>query len=389
MHALCRDCCEIVELGPGDTACEHCASTRLVRHDEIATLTTAHVDCDAFYASVEKRDRPDLADKPLIVGHPGGRGVVTTCCYIARTYGVRSAMPMFKATELCPDAVILKPDMARYKAVSDSIRDIFLAATPVIEPVSLDEAYLDLSEEHRHEGPTAASALAHIALRVEREVRITVSIGLGPNKFLAKLASDLDKPRGFAVIGAAEAARTLAAMPVKKIHGVGAVTAERMEALGLSTIADLQTRSEAELTSLFGAFGRRLALYAQGHDERRVTPSRETKSVSAEDTFARNTASCDDLCAAIEPMCTRVANQMIKKRLSGRTVVIKLKTHDFKLISRHARLQHPTQKPDLIYDAASKLIAREADGRYFRLVGVGMTDLTDAASADPPGLFDV
>ncbi|MEQ1650814.1 MAG: DNA polymerase IV, partial [Hyphomicrobiaceae bacterium] len=277
----------------------------------------------------------------------------------------------------------------RYKAVSDEIRTIFLAATPIIEPVSLDEAYLDLSEEQRYEGPTAASALAHIALRVEREVCITVSIGLAPNKFLAKLASDLDKPRGFAVIGATEAATTLAAMPVKKIHGVGAVTAERMEALGLNTIADLQGRSEAELVGLFGSFGRRLAAYSQGQDERRVTPSRETKSISAEDTFSRNTAASDELCAAIVPMCVRLGSQLVRKRLSGRTVVVKLKTHDFKLISRHARLQHPTQKSELIYDAASKLIAREADGRMFRLVGVGLTDLADAEQADPPGLFDV
>ena len=385
MRALCRDCCEIVE-GAHDR-CELCGSARLLRHVDIAGLTIAHIDCDAFYASVEKRDRPEIRDQPLIVGHAGGRGVVTTACYIARTYGVRSAMPMFKALDACPHAVVIQPDMAKYKIVSNAIRAIFLSATDIIEPVSLDEAYLDLSEQHRHEGPTAASALAWIANRVVREVGITVSIGLAPNKFLAKLASEMQKPAGFSVIGQGEAERILAPMSVRKINGVGPATATRMEAMGLATIADLQALGRQDMTVRFGSFGRRLALYAHGHDDRHVTPSRPTKSISAEDTFARDIAAERLLIDASEPLTNRVAAALVRKQLAGQTVVLKLKTSDFKILSRHLRLASPTQRADLIQRAVTTLVTREADGRTFRLIGVGMTDLRDADDADPPDLF--
>ena len=385
MPALCRDCCEIIE--PPQHSCELCGSTRLVRHPDVTALTIAHVDCDAFYASVEKRDRPEIRDQPLIVGHAGGRGVVTTACYIARTFGVRSAMPMFKAIEACPHAVIIQPDMAKYKVVSNAIRAIFLAATDIIEPVSLDEAYLDLSEEHRHEGPTAASALAWISNRVVREVGITVSIGLAPNKFLAKFASELQKPQGFSVIGQREAQRLLAPMSVRKINGVGPATAQRMEAMGLATVGELQALGSQDLVARFGSFGRRLALYAHGHDDRRVTPSRPTKSISAEDTFARDISAEHLLIAEAEPLAARVAASLVRKQLAGQTVVLKLKTSDFKILSRHMRLASPTQRADLIQRAAVTLISREADGRSFRLIGVGMADLCDSRAADPPDLF--
>jgi DNA polymerase-4 len=383
---LCRDCCELVD-ATGDV-CARCRSVRIVRHNELDALGIAHIDCDAFYASVEKRDRPELRDKPLIVGHPGGRGVVTTACYIARRYGARSAMPMFKALELCPQAVVLPPDMGKYKTVSNQIRTIFEAATSIIEPLSLDEAYLDLTDDYRTEAPPAAEALATIARRVEREVGITVSIGLAPNKFLAKLASEMTKPRGYSVIGAAEAKRLLAPMPVGKIHGVGAATARRMEASGLRTIGDLQVLTADDLVARFGKFGRRLAQYAHGEDERRVTPSRPTKSISAETTFRQDTGSAAELIATIEPMCTRVAAALVRKGLSGRTVVVKLKTSDFRSITRNRRLGHATQRAAVILESARDLIAREADGRTFRLAGVGVADLIDAQTADPPSLFD-
>jgi len=384
--AVCRDCCEMVD---GELpACEACGSPRLVRHDEITTLSVAHIDCDAFYASVEKRDHPELVDKPLIVGHAGGRGVVTTACYIARRYGVRSAMPMFKALAACPHAEVLEPNMAKYKAVSDQIRAIFLAATPVIEPVSLDEAYLDLSEEYRHEGPTAAGALARIAQRVEREVRITVSIGLAPNKFLAKLASEQDKPRGYSVIGNGEAKTFLAPLPVAKINGIGPATARRLEAQGLHTIADLQSLSTSEISMRFGAFGRRLALYVAGEDEREVTPRRKAKSISAETTFRRDMADAEALIATVAPLCDRVAEQLQRKQVSGRTIVLKLKTSDFRVLTRNRRLPHATQRPDVILRHAQSLIRAEADGRSFRLIGIGMADLAPATEADPVDLFD-
>ena len=385
MSTLCRDCCEIVE--PRDGACPNCGSARLRTHAELIGLTIGHVDCDAFYASVEKRDRPEFANEPLIVGHPGGRGVVTTACYIARRFGVRSAMPMFKARELCPQAVVISPDMKKYQDVSERIRRVFAAATGQIEPVSLDEAYLDLSPEHRRIDQTAAQLLARIARKVEAAIGITVSIGLGPNKFLAKLASDRDKPRGFSVIGQAEARSVLAPLPVGKIHGVGAATARRLEAAGVITIGDLQRRSVMQLTVEHGRFGRRLAQYAVGDDDRVVTPDRPTKSISAETTFDRDTgdeAVLQDIAAGL---CQRVAQSLERQDLAAGGVVLKLKTSEFRQITRSRRLTHPTQRVEMLMEAVRPLIERASDGTTFRLIGVGVDPLSPAEEADPPGLF--
>ena len=383
--ALCRDCCELAPAA--DATCPGCGSGWLTRHVEIGSLDIAHVDCDAFYASVEKRDRPKLKDQPVIVGHPGGRGVVTTACYIARHYGVRSAMPMFKATELCPRATIIPPDMGKYKRVSQHIREIMRAATQVIEPVSLDEAYLDLSPANCLGPGAPAEALARIARDVEIEVGITVSVGLAPNKFLAKLASEQDKPRGFSVIGRQEARTFLARLPVAKINGVGPATARRLEAGGIRTIGDLQVLSESELSVRFGKFGRRLAQYASGEDDRAVTPDRPTKSISAEDTFAKDTSRADVLLAEAGRLADRVAGQLARYGLAAGTVVVKLKTAGFSLLSRSRRLAVPTQKAEVLFEAARPLIEKEADGRAFRLIGIGADNLVPAAEADPPDLF--
>jgi DNA polymerase-4 len=383
--ALCRDCCEIVGIAP--SACPHCGSSRLLANPEIETLGIAHIDCDAFYASIEKRDRPELADAPLIVGHAGGRGVVVTACYVARTFGVRSAMPMFQALELCPHATVIMPDMAKYKRVSGAIRTIFRSATDIIEPVSLDEAYLDLTDEYRTEAPPAAEALARIAVRVESEIGITVSIGLSCNKFLAKLASDLQKPRGFVAIGSVEAKAFLAPLPVRKIHGVGTVSARRMEASGIKTIADLQALSESELVARFGKFGRRLALFAHGEDDRKVTTDRPTKSISAETTFRRDTGSSAELCGIARSLSDRVAAQLARKGLAATSVVVKLKTSDFRILTRSRRLFHPTQLAAVIFETAAALIKKETDGRTFRLIGVGVSDFGSPAAADPTDLF--
>ena len=384
---LCRDCLAMSE--PGHSRCPACSSPRCVSHAELDTLRVAHIDCDAFYASIEKRDDPSLRDKPVIVGHPGGRGVVTTACYIARKYGLRSAMPMFKALELCPDAVVIPPDMAKYRGVSQQIRSIFLSATPVIEPVSLDEAYLDLSEDNRLDSRPAARSLAEIARRIEREINITVSIGLSYNKFLAKLASDLDKPRGYSVIGKSEATDFLAPLPVRKINGVGEATARRMEENGVSTIGQLQSLSELQLVSQYGKFGRRLAQYAQGEDDRKVTPHRGPKSVSAETTFRQDITSQQQLCEAIRPLCVRVAARLDRGDIAGGTLVLKLKTHDFRVLTRNLRLAHPTQRADVLFRNVVPMIEREADGRAFRLIGVGVSDLCPSTHADPPDLFQV
>jgi DNA polymerase-4 len=384
-RTLCRDCCEVID--GAHTPCTMCGGARIIAHDEIAELGIAHIDCDAFYASVEKRDRPELAGEPLIIGHAGGRGVVLTACYEARRFGARSAMPMYQALELCPHATVIEPDMGKYKRVSQQIRAIFEWATPIIEPLSLDEAYLDLSAEERTTGSSAAAALARIAQRVETEIGITVSIGLACNKFLAKLASELQKPRGFSVIGRGEAKAFLAPLSVRKIHGVGAVTARRMEEGGLVTIADLQTATEQQLVGRFGRFGHRLAQFAQGEDDRRVTPHRPVKSISAETTFRHDTASRARLQEIAADLCQRVAAQLVRKNVAGSSVVLKLKTSDFRILTRTRRLPHPTQRAAIIGESVASLLDREADGRTFRLIGVGIAELGSAAAADPTDLF--
>ena len=385
VRAICRECCEMFGAGP-DT-CPGCGSARHLAHEELESLGIAHIDCDAFYASVEKRDRPEIRKHPVIVGHAGARGVVTTACYIARKFGVRSAMPMFRAMELCPDAVVITPDMAKYKSVSREVRAICATATEMIEPVSLDEAYLDLTHDHLAGDQPAAQALASIAGRIEREVGITISIGLSCNKFLAKLASELQKPRGFSIIGQAEARTFLAPLPVAKINGVGSVTARRLEESGIHTIGDLQALSEAQLVAEHGKFGRRLACFARGEDDREVTPDRPTKSISAETTFDRDTGSAAALCEIAERLSARVANQLARNGLAGGTVVLKLKTSDFRILTRHRRLTRPTQRADVLMTAAEPLIRKEADGRSFRLIGIGVDQLRPATDADPPDLF--
>lgn len=374
-------------MGDGAAVCAACGSPRLVRHAELADLTIAHIDCDAFYASVEKRDNPSLMDKPVIVGHAGGRGVVTTACYVARKFGPRSAMPMFKALELCPHAVVIPPDIAKYKRVSAHIRALFEKATPLVEPLSLDEAYLDLSPGVRLVERPAAVLLARLARAIRREVGITVSVGLSYNKFLAKMASDLDKPDGFSVIGRAEAAAFLAPRPVTALFGIGAATAARMAEQGITTIAQLQSLPEAEFVARWGKFGRRLSGMVHGIDTRPVNPDRPAKSVSTETTFARDIRDAHALAEALAPLADGVARRLDRARLAGRTVVLKLKTADFKVVTRHHRLAAPTTRAEVILRAGLALLERQADGRAFRLLGIGLTDLCPAEEADPPDLF--
>ncbi len=383
---LCRDCLGLF------WGTEHfytnCKSRRLLTHPELETLTIAHIDCDAFYASIEKRDNPEIRDKPLIVGHSGGRGVVTTACYIARQYGIRSAMPMFKALDACPHAVVITPNMEKYRIASQEIRAIFSRATDIIEPVSLDEAYLDLSPDIRNDLRPVPVLLAEIAKTIEIEIGITVSIGLADNKFLAKLASDLEKPRGFSVIGREEAIDFLKPLSVRKINGVGKVTAEKMEHRGLKTIGDLQALSEHQLATQYGKFGHRLASYVRGHDPRKVTPTRPAKSLSAETTFATDISSAEDLKKTALPLCERVAKRLEHAELAGSCIVLKLKTSDFQTLTRNHKLANATQRAATIYGIIEKLIDREADGRSFRLIGAGVSDIVPGVEADPPDLFE-
>jgi DNA polymerase-4 len=358
-----------------------------VSHPELLDLAIAHIDCDAFYASVEKRDDPSLTDKPLLVGHPGGRGVVTTACYIARRFGPRSAMPMFKALELCPHAVVIPPNMAKYKTASQGIRTLMLKATPLVEPLSLDEAYLDLSPEHRLIDRPPVVILARLARAVERDVGVTVSIGLSYNKSLAKLASDRDKPRGLSVIGRAEAKSILAPLPVGAIHGIGRATAKRLEADGITTVAQLQAMSEAALVARMGKFGRALAERVHGIDGRQIVPDRPLKSVSVENTFARDQRALGPMAEELRDLTEKLVVRLQRAGVGGSTVVLKLKTGDFKSLSRQIRLPHPTQRFETLWEQGLTLLKREADGRPFRLIGIGVSELAPATEADPPDLF--
>jgi DNA polymerase-4 len=385
MPALCRDCLHRAEAA--FARCPACGSRRVVAHPGLFALSVAHVDCDAFYASVEKRDRPELLTRPVIVGG-GRRGVVAACCYIARTRGVRSAMPMFKALSACPDAVVIRPDMAKYVAEGRRIRAMMEALTPLVQPLSIDEAVLDLSGTQALHGAPPAAVLAGFAQRVEREAGVTVSIGLAANRLMAKLAAGRDKPRGFAVIGAEEAAAWLAPQPVSLLPGVGPAMARRLQAAGFSTLGQLAALDAREALARFGEDGPSLAARARGEDARRVDPSRETKSVSAETTFEADIAAPAELEAVLWRLCEKLATRLRDKGLAAGGVALKLKTAGFATRTRAARLAQPTRLPDVIFAAARPLLAREADGTAFRLIGIGAQPLAPLAEADRGDLAD-
>jgi DNA polymerase-4 len=381
---FCRDC---LHQATGARRCSACGSPRLIYHPELHQLTLAHIDCDAFYASVEKRDNPELADKPVIIGG-GKRGVVSTACYIARIHGVRSAMPMFKALEACPQAVVIKPDMEKYVRVGRQVRTLMQELTPLVQPLSIDEAFLELKGTERLHHDPPARTLAKFARRVEQEIGITVSVGLSYCKFLAKVASDLQKPRGFSVIGAAEALDFLKEKPVTLIWGVGKAFAATLERDGIRTIGQLQTMEETELMKRYGTMGQRLYRLSRGQDERTVEINGEAKSVSSETTFNDDLCDYDDLVAHLRGLSEQVAHRLRKADIAGQTVVLKLKTADFKTRTRNRRLDSPTRLADRIFRTGMQLLDRETDGTKFRLIGIGVTDLSDTDLADPPDLVD-
>jgi len=383
--ALCRDC--LREALADARRCSYCGSPRLLRHAELHHLSIAHIDCDAFYASVEKRDHPELSDKAVIIGG-GKRGVVSTCCYVARLSGVRSAMPMFKARALCPEAVIIPPDMAKYKRVGGEIRTMMRELSPLVEPLSIDEAFLDLSGTERMHHASPALVLARFARRVEQEVGVTVSVGLSFNKFLAKIASELDKPRGFAVIGKAEARAFLADKPVSFIWGVGKVTQDKLQAEGFRTLGDLRRLPPEDLFRRFGAMGSRLSRLAWGDDDRKVEPFSEMKSVSTETTYDDDISDARLLDKELWRLCEKLSARLKADALCGRTVTLKLKTKAFKLLTRSRTLTSPTALAQRLYDNAQELLSRETNGTAFRLMGIGVSDLHPLIEADPPDLAD-
>lgn len=346
------------------------------------------MDCDAFFASVEKRDRPELAHKPVIVGG-GQRGVVAACCYVARTRGVRSAMPAFKALALCPDAVVIKPDFAKYSEASRRIRVLMEALTPLVQPYSIDEAALDLSGTEALHGAPPAAVLARFAREVERQVGVTVSVGLAPNRLLAKIAVERDKPRGFAVIGAAEAPALLASEPVTILPGVGAVFAAKLHGMGFTTLGQLAALDAREAARRFGEDGPQLVARARGEDARAVTPERDTKSISAETTFNTDLTRVEEMTPILWWLCERLARRLGEKGLAAGGVVLKLKTARFALRTRHARLASgATRVPQTIFDAALPLLRREADGTAFRLIGIGAQPVVEGDGADRGDLAD-
>jgi DNA polymerase-4 len=378
MPALCRDCLTPFETG---ARCPACRSPRVVSHPELFDLSIAHMDCDAFYASVEKRDNPELRDKPVIIGG-GRRGVVSTACYIARIKGVRSAMPMFKALQLCPEAIIVKGRMDVYAEVGRRIREMMEEMTPAIEPLSLDEAFLDLTGTVRLHGQPPAVMLARLTRRMREDLGITGSVGLSHNKFLAKMASDMDKPQGFSVIGRGETLDVLSDKPVGVIWGLGDAGQRALAEAGIRTIADLRRWDRDALIRRFGSQGMRLYHLARGEDRRTVSRDRAVKSISNETTFSEDIDDADILDGHIWRLAEKLSDRAKAKGLAGRTLTLKLKRDDFRLVTRRTTLPDGTQTADRIWRTARALYDRMEHPRPYRLVGVGLSDLMPAEHAD-------
>ena len=372
---FCRDC--FLATKGAERRCRSCGSPRLLRHPELHQLTIAHIDCDAFYAAVEKRDDPTLADKPVIIGG-GVRGVVSTACYIARIKGVKSAMPMFKAMKLCPEATVIRPNMTKYAEAGRQVRQLMMNVTPLVQPLSIDEAFLDLTGTARLHAMSPALTLAHLIARIQTEIGISASAGLSHNKFLAKLASDLEKPRGFSVLGKAETLSFLAQKPVGFIWGVGKAMQEHLAKDGITMIGQLQSMDRTELMRRYHSMGLRLYHLSRGEDDRHVSTDDHSKSISAETTFNTDISDRAELERILWPLAEKVSRRAKAEGVAGQTVVLKLKTADFKLRTRNTALADPTLLANRIYDAAVPLLQREATGTAFRLIGVGISTLAPA-----------
>ena len=384
-RSFCRDCLRWHD--SSQERCPNCGSPRTASHPELEQLTIAHIDCDAFYASVEKRDNPDLADKPVIIGG-GKRGVVSTACYIARIRGVHSAQPMFKALAACPDAVVIKPNMEKYADAGHQIREMMRELTPMVEPLSIDEAFLDMGGTQRLHGANPAEMLIRLAKRVQDEMNLTVSVGLSYCKFLAKVASDLNKPRGFSVIGKAEALTFLRKQPVSIVWGVGKVTQRMLAKDGITELSTVQDMEETDLIKRYGSMGQHLARLARGEDSRNVSPSSGAKSISAETTFGDDISQAEELLPVLRKLSERVSRRLKNKHIAGQTIQLKLKTADFKTRTRSRQIPDPTQLEDRIFRTGSDLLMPELDGTKYRLLGIGVATLGPDENADPYDLVD-
>lgn len=384
MSFLCRSC----GAAGLDEGAPCCLVPRRITHPELETLTLAHIDCDAFFAAIEKRDDPSLVAKPVIVGG-GERGVVATACYVARAYGVRSAMPMVRALALCPTAVVKKPDLARYRAEGRMIRAMMETLTPRVQAVSIDEAYLDLAGCEALHGASAAAVLSRLQNRIEEERGLTVSVGLSHNKLLAKLASEADKPRGFAIIGRSEALAFLAERPLNALPGVGPAAVKALERAGFATVSALQSAEPTALGKALGERGLRLQAMALGRDERIVAPESGRKSLSSETTLPQDVADKEALEDQLWLLCERISSRARAEQTAGRVVTLTLKDARFRVRTRQRTMSQATLLARRLFEESRQLLAAEADGRTrFRLIGLGLSDFATAAEADRGDLVD-
>lgn len=387
--AICRSCSHqfLLAIQLKNPTCPRCGRNRIAHHAELLDLHVAHIDCDAFYAAVEKRDNPELASKPVIIGGEH-RGVVSTACYIARMNGVRSAMPMFKAKKLCPDATIIRPRMRVYQQVGQEIRKKFRNLTPLVQPLSIDEAFLDLEGTERLHGLPPAALLVRLAAEIEDDIGVTVSVGLAPNKFLAKLASDMDKPRGFSIIGETDKMKILAALPITRIYGIGAKTAQKLKKDGLTKIEQLQSMDEAKLMRQYGEIGQRLFRLSRGIDTRSVHADSKAKSVSGERTLAKDLADYAALEDKLWSISETVAGDLKRKHLAGLTITLKLKTSMHRIVTRSRTLDAPTQLANVLFEVGCDMLRPLVDGTPYRLIGIGVSQFRPLDEADLPDLVE-
>lgn len=352
----------------------HLQCYEMLSKDHTNNRKIIHIDMDAFYASVEQRDFPELRDKPIAVGgSPDGRGVVATCSYEARQFGVRSAMSSRKALQLCPHIIFTKPRFEVYKEVSVHIREIFSRYTDLIEPLSLDEAYLDVTADKQNVG-SAIEIASKIKEDIRNELNLTASAGISVNKFVAKIASDFQKPDGLTFIGPSKIISFIEKLPIEKFHGVGKVTASKMKKMGIFNGADLKQRTESELSKYFGKSGKFFYNIVRGIDNRAVQPNRESKSVGAEDTFETDLSEKEDLYLELEKLAERVSKRLTNKNLEGKTITLKVKFEDFTQITRSASLDFFTTDEDIIFDTAVSLFDKVEQLKKIRLLGISISN---------------
>ena len=371
---LCRDCFSIFK---NHSRCFNCNSPRIVSHKDLLNLSVAHIDCDAFYASIEKRENPDLKNLPVIVGSPN-RGVVTTCCYIARINGVKSAMPIFKAKKLCPNAVFIPPRIGYYKKTTNSIKQMLAKLSPIIEFVSLDEAYIDLKGTYRLHGEAPAVQLARIAKQIEVKLGITISIGLSYNKFLSKLGSELEKPRGFSIIGPSDTTSLLKDKSISQILGVGKKTKSTLETNGITLISDILKFEKSHLKELLGSFGENLWFLARGIDKRKIIPNRKAKSISCEQTFHKNQSKSEILYSYLWDLTEEISSRLRSQSLLAEKISLKLKDAHFRIVVRSTNINNPSNSAEVIFQASKVLLKNNISTGPFRLIGLTLTKFSSS-----------